>query len=221
MSPTSQPHRDSSGRALTDYPRPSVAVDTAVLTVTEGGIAVVLVESEGDAALPGTFLHESETLADAVLRSLREKAGIEGLAPRQLHVFDRPGRDSRGWVLSVAHRVVVPERMLRLDGAHARVTPLAEALARPLAYDHDEIIRRAVESLRSGYRDSPDPERLLAEPFTLRELQQVHEAVAGARQPRDAFRRAMEPRLRATGELTSGTRGKPARLFRHAADAAR
>ena len=221
MSPTSEPYRDSSGRALTDYPRPSVAVDTAVLTVRAGGIAVVLVESEGDAALPGTFLHESEALADAVLRSLREKAGIEGLAPRQLHVFDRPGRDSRGWVLSVAHRVVVPERMLRLDDAHARVTPLAEALARPLAYDHDEIIRRAVESLRSDYRDSPDPERLMAEPFTLRELQQVHEAVAGARLPRDAFRRAMEPRLRATGELTSGTRGKPARLFRHPADTAR
>ena len=221
MTPASEPYRDSSGRALTDYPRPSVAVDTAVLTVTEGGVAVVLVESEGDAALPGTFLHESEALADAVMRSLREKAGIEGLAARQLHVFDRPGRDSRGWVLSVAHRVVVPERMLRLDDAHARVTPLADALARPLAYDHDEIIRRAVESLRTDYRDSPDPERLMAEPFTLRELQQVHEAVAGARLPRDAFRRAMEPRLRATGELTSGTRGKPARLFRHPADAAR
>lgn len=215
MTPDATPFRDAAGRALSDYPRPSVAVDTAVLTLHEGRLSVVLVGGDGQPGLPGTFLHEGETLADAVLRSLREKAGIEGLAPRQLQVFDGFGRDSRGWVLSVAHRVVVSERMLRLDGAHARVTPLDEALSRPLAYDHSEIIRLAVESLRSDYRDSPDPGRLNAEPFTLRELQTVHEAVAGTELPRDAFRRAMEPRLRETGELSIGTRGKPARLFRH------
>ena len=59
-------------------------------------------------ALPGTFLHAGETLADAVNRSLREKANVRGLHPRQLHVFDDPERDDRGWVLSVAHVAVVP-----------------------------------------------------------------------------------------------------------------
>ena len=39
---------------------------------------------------PGTFLHEGETLADAVDRSLRDKANVRGLHPRQLHVFDDP-----------------------------------------------------------------------------------------------------------------------------------
>ena len=41
-------------------------------------------------ALPGTFLHEGETLAEAVDRSLRDKANVRGLHPRQLHVFDDP-----------------------------------------------------------------------------------------------------------------------------------
>ena len=69
--------RDASGRTLEDYPRPSVAVDTAVLTYTpEGGMAVVLVDPERW-RLPGTFLHPGETLADAVQRSLVDKAGIE------------------------------------------------------------------------------------------------------------------------------------------------
>ena len=215
MSSPPPTYRDDSGRALTDYPQPSVAVDTAVLTVTGDELGVVLVSGGAGPALPGTFLHASETLADAVLRSLRDKAGLEGLAPRQLHVFDRPDRDSRGWVLSVAHRVVVPDRMLTLRNPAASVVPLERALAQPLAYDHAEIIRLAVRSLRDDYADSPDPEHLLAEPFTLRELQRVHEAVAGAPVPRDAFRRAMEPRLRETGELARGGRGKPARLFRH------
>ena len=54
--------RDSSGKTLADYPRPSVAVDTAVLTVAPGGILQVLqvrdATKKRDAwALPGTFLH--------------------------------------------------------------------------------------------------------------------------------------------------------------------
>src|SRR3954467_12064695 len=107
-------YRDSSGRRLVDYPRPSVAVDTAVLTPdAERGLLVLLVRRDSaqrkDAwALPGTFLHEGETLADAVLRSLDQKAGIRGQAPRQLHVFDDPERDDRSWVLSVAHVVLLP-----------------------------------------------------------------------------------------------------------------
>src|SRR4051812_47939943 len=103
-------YRDASGKTLTDYPRPSVAVDTAVLTVAPDrrGLHVLLVRRNGkddgsDWALPGTFLHEGETLAEAVLRSLKEKAGLLGRAPQQLHVFDAPDRDPRGWVLSVAH----------------------------------------------------------------------------------------------------------------------
>jgi 8-oxo-dGTP diphosphatase len=87
---TATPYRDSGGKTFEDYPRPSVAVDAAVLTVPPGADAlhVLLVRREGSHrkgawALPGTFLHPGETLADAVLRALRTKAGVEGLAPRQ------------------------------------------------------------------------------------------------------------------------------------------
>ena len=59
-------------------------------------------------ALPGTFLHQGERLADAVTRSLTQKAGVTGGHPAQLAVFDDPGRDERGWVLSVAHLAVIP-----------------------------------------------------------------------------------------------------------------
>src|SRR5690606_30546133 len=88
--------RDSHDRSLDDYPRPSVAVDTAVLTVGDSGRLSVLLTLTNDAVagggeewrLPGTFLHPGERLADAVLRSLRVKAGVVGLRPRQLRVFD-------------------------------------------------------------------------------------------------------------------------------------
>jgi len=211
-------YRDSSGRTLTDYPRPSVAVDTALLTVLPGEDHLSVLQAQRPEpagwALPGTFLHEGERLIDAVRRSLRAKAGVEGMSPRQLQVFDDPHRDSRGWVLSVAHVDVVRADHLqhRLPG-RTRLVPAG----RPgrLPYGHEQIIERAVADVRNRYATAPDPDRLLAEPFTILELRALHESVAGRPLQRDTFRRLMEPQLAGTGEMTSGTRGRPAELFRH------
>src|SRR5690349_8917264 len=209
-------HRDSSGRTLADYPRPSVAVDTALLTLdTQLGLVVLEVRRPSGTgwALPGTFLHEGETLADAVDRSLREKANVRGLRPRQLHVFDDPRRDNRGWVLSVAHiDAVRPDQLSSRLPETTRLVPVHSPGRLP--YDHADIIKLAVEHIRATYADKPDPDRLLGEEFTLRELRLAHEAVAGRELQRDTFRRTMEPHLVATGTATSGTRGRPAEVFR-------
>jgi 8-oxo-dGTP diphosphatase len=205
-------YRDSHQRTLADYPHPSVAVDTAVLTVPDDGTLRVLLVRSGDAwRLPGTFLHEGERLADAVLRSLRVKAGVTGLSPRQLHVFDDPHRDDRGWVLSVAHLDAVPASRLQIDEQNARLVPMTDVPTLP--YGHQEIIALAVQTLRTDYTGLPDPAGLLAEPFTLRDLQGLHESVAGASLPRDTFRRAMQPLLRPTGGTLQGVVGKPPQLF--------
>ncbi|MEO9222924.1 MAG: NUDIX domain-containing protein [Mycobacteriaceae bacterium] len=222
MSTNAEPasYRDSAGRTLNDYPRPSVAVDTAVLTVPDGESILFVLQvlragshARGSWALPGTFLHEHEQLSAAVTRSLRAKAGIAGRRPTQLHVFDDPARDERGWVLSVAHLDLVPyAKLAAVVGDDVRLVPVDAA--GPLPYDHPEILARAVDTVRARYSDRPDPDRLLSKTFTLRELHLVHEAVAGRRLPRDTFRRTMEGQLRATGRMAAGTRGRPARLFR-------
>lgn len=209
-------YRDSHGRTLTDYPRPSVAVDTAVLTVADGTLCVLLTPGSrahrtSGWALPGTFLHPGETLREAALRALRTKAGVDGLDPRQLHVFDAPDRDDRGWVLSVAHvDAVRADRIPRT--ATTRIVPVAEVP--PLPYDHRAILDAAVDDLRAEHAARPDPRGLLGpEPFTVRDLRVLHEAVTGERVNADTFRRTMLPGLRATGELRRGARGKPAELF--------
>lgn len=201
---------DSHGRRLDEYWRPSVAVDTAVLTVRDGVLCVALVETNGGWRLPGTFLHEGETLTDAVRRSLNVKAGIRGLIPQQLHVFDAPGRDDRGRVLSVAHLVAVPPGAL--PGVH--LVPVTDA--RGLAFDHDEILALAVRRLREDYQEHPDPAGLAGAEFTLLDLRRLHLAIDPDTPQRDTFRRTMEPKLVPTGELERGTVGKPARLFRRA-----
>jgi 8-oxo-dGTP diphosphatase len=213
---TDRKFRDSKGLTLEDYWRPSVAVDTALLIPDpDEGLLVLEVrrESASTWALPGVFLREGERLADAVRRSLRDKAGVEGLEPHQLKVFDRLDRDDRGRVLAVGHWAMVPrERVASRFAAGTRLMPAA----RPgrLIYDHPEIIEEAVRHIRARYAEEPDPEGVLGDRFTMLELRRLHETIAGEPLDRDTFRRDMKDKLIDTGQKSVGTRGKPAALFR-------
>jgi len=219
---------------LDRYPRPSVAVDVAVMTVTAGGeLGVLLHRRTGDRAgtwaLPGRFLRERERLGSAVERTLEEKCGLSrkalaGRTPRQLHVFDDPDRDDRGWVLSVAHLLAMPyarlESSVAADDAVTIATIRRDRVVLPdgqkaLPYGQDEIIARAHGELRTAYRDVPDPERFIdADTFTLSELADVHFAILGKEHwAIDTFRRKMSRQLRETGEVSRGGPGRPAAVF--------
>jgi 8-oxo-dGTP diphosphatase len=221
--------RDSSGRTLSEYPHPSVAVDVALLTVVwmerRGTLSVLLHKPvKGFAAdqwgLPGVMVQMEELLSDAALRALQEKGGVTGAAPRQLKVFDALDRDERGRVLSVAHVDVVPE--VRPAESESQVlAPISGDRAQPpgrqrrLPYDHDLIVSEAVAWARSAYVRRADPFRLLGKEFTLSDLQKVHEAVAGVAFVKDTFRRAFSEYLMPTGGERTGTVGRPAALYRH------
>ena len=210
----------SSGRARSGDARPAVAVDAALLTLLENGdtatLAVLEIRGEDGRGwrLPGAFLNDREPLLDGVLRALRDGAGVTGASPRQLHVAEDPDRAGRGWVLSVAHVDVIAFEQVagRLDST--RLAP-ADAPGR-LPAGQGALVARAVADLRARYLTAPDPDHLLPESFTLRELRRVHEAVVGVDLQRDTFRRAMEPLLEPTGRVVLGGRGRPAELFARA-----
>ena len=222
---------DASGRSLADYPRPSLAVDVALLTVRtdeEGDrqLCVLLHRrgegfADGDWALPGTFVREGERLVDAVRRGVADKLGLRTRAPRQLAVFDAPGRDTRGHVVTVAHVDLLPETSLApVDSSLWTLAPVVGLRLRlpdrqrRLPFDHDDIVKSAVAWARSRYERRPDPSQLLPEPFTLRELRLLHEAVLGEPLFKDTFRRRMEPQLELTDEKSSGVRGPRAAMYR-------
>lgn len=218
---------------LSSFPAPHVAVDVATVTVLpDQHLAVLLHKRTGDRsgewALPGRFVRPRERLAQAVELALQEKVGLSpkvlrGRRPRQLHLFDDPDRDDRGWVLSAAHLLALPYDRL---GTHVDSRPdlaLAPVIdgrvktpgRRRLPYGQDAIVRFALEEMRLRYGKEPDPERLLEdEPFTLAELMAVHLAVGGHPWQIDTFRRHMQAGLVETGELSSGRPGRPATLYR-------
>jgi hypothetical protein len=84
------------------------------------------------------------------------------------------------------------------------------------------MIELALEDLRTRYRDRPDPDELLGDTFTLRQLRFLHGAVAGqpiGPEALDTFRRHMQKHLDPVEEYDPGDgRGRPAMLFRRKPD---
>ncbi|MFD4367804.1 NUDIX domain-containing protein [Rhodococcus sp. NPDC058521] len=203
--------KDANGRALTDYPRPSVAVDVAVLTVHNDAVQALTVRHGDGMALPGTFLHPGETLADAAHRALGDKAGIGRVRIHQLRMFDDPDRDDRGWVVSMAHGATIPAAELP---PNATVLPCDDPVVADLAFDHRHMVGLALADLRERYARRPDPDHLLGDSFTILELRRLYEIVFSRPLPKDSFRRHVIEGLVSTGETSSIGGGRPAETFR-------
>ena len=91
-----------------------------------------------------------------------------------------------------------------------------ERAALDLAFDHGDILALAMLRLRGKLDYSDVGFSLLPERFTLRQLQDVHEAILGTSLNKPAFRRRMLDKgwLAATGEREAGASYRPAKLFR-------
>ncbi len=203
------------------FPRPALAVDCVVFGFGEGGLEVLLVERALDPpgwALPGGFVRLGESIDGAARRELAEEAGVAPAYLEQLHTFGDVDRDPRERVVSVAYFGLV-----RRDRHHPHAATDARTArwwAVPsvpvLAFDHGEILRVALERLRSKVTWQPVGFDLLPDTFTLTELQHLYEVVLDRPIDKRNFRKkviAMEL-LEDTGASTTGGRHRPARLYR-------
>jgi 8-oxo-dGTP diphosphatase len=137
-----------------DYPRPALTVDVAVFTKVENKLKVLLIRRKrqpfaGAWALPGGFVNEGERLIEAARRELEEETGVRGGVLHEFGVFGDPGRDPRGWTVTVAYWKFLTWNRLKAkasDDADAVGWFAVRALPR-LAFDHDVIIQRAVRAM--------------------------------------------------------------------------
>ena len=131
------------------YPRPAVTADSVVIT-KEAEPKVLLIERGADPfkgcwAFPGGFLNMDETTEQCAVRELEEETGMKILGLQQIGAYSKVDRDPRGRTITVAYLAVVdsPCEVIGLDdAAKAQWFPL-DALPK-LAFDHDEIMRDAI-----------------------------------------------------------------------------
>ncbi len=219
----------------------SVAVDLVLMSVADGAPVVLLQQRvehpfRGCWALPGGFVGPRESLDEAARRVSSAKARIEDAYVEQLYTFGEPGRDPRTRVISVGYFALLPVERFRdalrsapdlslaslaVEGQDTRIVARLET-GEPLslAFDHAHVLATAMRRLRGKLDWSPVAFALLPETFTLRALQDVHEAILGVPLNKTAFRRRLldSGRIEPTGTRETGTSFRPAELFRRKPD---
>ncbi len=177
------------------YPRPSVTVDVIIFGLKGKDLKVLLIQRSNDPfkdlwALPGGFVDPDEELEEAAHRELEEETGAKGIFVEQLYTFGKPGRDPRGHVISVAYFALINLADIKIkpasDAKDAQWLKLTELPK--LAFDHKEILDKAIERLRGKVRYQPLGFELLPEKFAFSQLQQLYETVLGVEINKRNFR---------------------------------
>ena len=213
-----------------DYPPFAVTVDVAVFTIRDDTLQVLLIERGqepflGAWALPGGFVKIDEDLDQASARELAEETGLRAGPSHleQLGSYGTPDRDPRMRVVSVAYWAIYADLpVLRGggDAAAAALTPV-EKIERGrvrLAFDHERIVRDAVERTRSKLEYTALAAKFCPPEFTIGQLRRVYEAVWNTRLDPGNFQRnvqesgAFEKRIEAAS-APPARRGRPASLW--------
>src|ERR1700689_2663630 len=134
------------------YARPMLTVDVEVVAEAAGP-SLLLVQRRyppfaGEWALPGGFVEEGEQVIDSAPRELAEETGLRVGSLRLLGVYDTPGRDPRGWTVSVVYVARVASETVVTgadDASDARWFAVDELPE--LAFDHALIVADASDEL--------------------------------------------------------------------------
>jgi 8-oxo-dGTP diphosphatase len=137
---------------MTEWPRPALTVDVALIA-REPVPSILLIQRGrepfiGRWALPGGFVDEGEQARAAAPRELAEETGIEAPELTLLGVYDAPGRDPRGWTVSVSFIGLIDGRIEARGADDASDAGWFELGALPeLAFDHAAIVADAAARL--------------------------------------------------------------------------
>ncbi len=145
------------------YPHPAVTADCIVFAGEVPNLQVLLIERRHDPcqgcwAFPGGFMNIDETADDAARRELREETGLEVGELIQVGAFTRVDRDPRERVITIAYYALLPHTAEVRGADDARQARWFDLSALPaLAFDHAEILHKALTQLTTTSCNSPHP----------------------------------------------------------------
>ncbi|MDA3616469.1 NUDIX hydrolase [Polluticaenibacter yanchengensis] len=201
-----------------------IAVDAIVFGYSNNTLNVLLIKQkygvlENQWALVGGFVKDNEGLQDAVVRELKEEAGIDVDYLEQLYTFgDDVKRDPRFHVVSVAYFALVNNSVFTLiadtDAADARWFPVNNLP--DLAFDHKAIIDLSIKRLQSKLSYQPIGFDLLSASFLFSELENLYCTILEKEIDRRNFRKKVLNFgfVEETNKFAPQKSGRPAKLFK-------
>ncbi len=206
---------------VNSYPKFSLSVDCVIFGFQENELKVLLIKSDLEDfrnkwSLLGNIVQEEEDLDQAAYRVLKQRTGMDDVFLEQVHAFGQPHRHPGGRVITIAycsllnirdHQIKIMENELSWQPVHG----LTE-----MAFDHLLIIQECYQWLQKRIQEHPLAFNLLPEKFSLRELQNLYEAILNIKLDRRNFRKKFFSMdfLTDTEEYEDNVPHRPGRLYK-------
>lgn len=161
-----------------------MAVDCIIFGVDDNRLKLLIFKREieplaGQWSLLGSFIRANESVSEAASRILFELTGLDDVYMEQLHCFGDINRDPGARVVSVGYWSLIKanqdDSAFQIDGHEAKWIYLDEVPN--LILDHNEMVTKAVLTLRERARFRPIGFELVPKEFTIAQLLKVYEAI--------------------------------------------
>jgi 8-oxo-dGTP diphosphatase len=181
-------------RSHQDYFNIAVSVDCVIFSYHDKALKVLLIKSdleefEGLYSLLGDLVGPDEDLEEAPYRVLKDRTGLHDVYLEQVHTFGNITRHPSGRVITTAYFSLVNSKSSNLQITHNDVSWHNVAQVKKLAFDHKIILDTCLRQLRENVMEHPIIFNLLPDKFSLRELQDLYEAILGVELDRRNFRK--------------------------------
>lgn len=177
-----------------EYFNIAVSVDCVIFGYADKALKVLLIKSDleefaGMYSLLGDLVRPDEDLDEASYRVLRERTGLDDVYLEQVHTFGNVNRHPSGRVITTAYYSLVNKKHNGLQLPNHEVGWHNVDTISELAFDHLQILDTCLHRLREKVMEQPIVFNLLPEKFSLRELQDLYEAILGVELDRRNFRK--------------------------------
>jgi 8-oxo-dGTP diphosphatase len=204
-----------------EYFQIAISVDCVIFGFDQNELKVLLIKSDLENfsdkwSLLGDLVRPDENLDNASYRVLKERTGLDDVYLEQVYTFGEVKRHPAGRVITTAYYslINIKDHQLKLSHNELHWHPVNDITT--MAFDHKTILNTCLERLRSKIDEHPIVFNLLPEKFSLRELQNLYEAILGTKMDRRNFRKKffLMDWLVDMNELEQDVPHRPGKLYR-------
>ena len=205
-----------------EFFRIAFSVDCVIFGFHKNELNVLLLKSDLEEfkdkwSLLGDLVRTDENLDDAPYRILKERTGLNDVFLEQVSTFGNIDRHPAGRVITTVYYslINVKDHLLRLQ--HQELSWFPVTKLPQMAFDHYEILQTCIKKLQDKIDKEPVVFNLLPEKFSLRELQNLYEAILDTKLDRRNFRKKLflMDWLADANEMEQDVPHRPGKLYQY------
>jgi len=223
----------------------NISVDCVIFGFDFKSLNVLLLERKlqnedekvliSDFSLVGQHIKANESLDEAAARILNETTGLKNIYLEQFYSFGSPlrlvdeksklwlesiGLDPEGRIITIGYFSLVNKNVVHITNTERHATWFNIKEIGKLAFDHNQIFKKALEALRIKIKSEPIAFELLPRKFTLSQLQKLYEVILDIQFDKRNFRKKalQSDYIVALTEKQKDVSRKPAQLFMFSRD---